>query len=82
LRWKTSVDGFGVAIDLTASQMYAAPWCSFIVRAMAAFAACAVIGRPVWNVTPLRSVNVHVLPSFDFATLVASSGLIFFARES
>ena len=41
---------------------------------MAAFAAAASIGRPVWNVTPSRSVNVQVRPSSLVAHSVASAG--------
>ncbi len=52
-------------IFCTGSQMYAAPSAMLFVRSMEAFTASASTGRPVWKTAPLRSVNVHVLPSGD-----------------
>ena len=63
-----------MSIVLTAAQMYEAPPFSLMVRRIAALAACAVIGRPVWNVTPCRRWNVQVFPPSADVQLVASSG--------
>ena len=82
LSLKTSFSGEGVEIVLTASQMYAGPPLSLIVRSIAAFAAAEVSGRPVWNLTPLRSVNVQVLPPLLDAHLVARSGFTVFVAAS
>ena len=62
--------------------MYAAPPFSFCVRRIAARAASAVTGRPVWKVAPDRSVNVHVLPPPDETQWVARSGLTVLVFES
>src|SRR5438270_504937 len=35
------------------------------------------MGRPVWNVTPFRSLKVHVLPSLDDENEVASTNRLF-----
>jgi hypothetical protein len=43
---------------------------------MAAAAACAVTGRPVWKCTPCRRWKVQVMPLAEDDQLVASSGLI------
>jgi len=45
-----------------------------IVRWIAALAACAVTGRPVWKNTPCRRWKVQVLPLSADDQLVASSG--------
>ena len=45
-----------------------------MVRRIEALAACAVIGRPVWKVTPCRRWKVQVLPPSADDQLVASSG--------
>src|SRR6266511_3767887 len=73
-RWNTRVVSSGASIFFTALQMYAAPSPRSIVRSIAAFAASAVSGLPVWNVTPSRSVNVQVRPSFDESHDSARSG--------
>src|SRR5207244_2210530 len=73
-RWITRVDGFGVPMLVTGVQAYAAAFPICFVRRMAAFAACAVNVRPVWNFTFFRSLNVQVLPPCDFVHEVASSG--------
>ena len=52
------------------------------MRSIAAFAACAVTGRPVWNLAPLRSVNVQTLPPALDTHRVASSGLTVFVPMS
>jgi hypothetical protein len=49
---------------------------------MAALAAAASITRPVWNVTPLRSVKVHVLPSGEDVQEVARAGMTFLVTAS
>src|SRR5215218_1632429 len=73
-RWNTSVCSSGVSIFLTAAQMYEADSPRSIVRSIAAFAASAVSGFPVWNVTPSWSSNVQVSPSSEDSHEVASSG--------
>ena len=52
------------------------------MRSIAAFAAAAFTGRPVWNLTPLRSVKVQTLPPALEVHFVASSGLTVFVWTS
>ncbi len=52
------------------------------MRSIAAFAACDVTARPVWNFTPFRNVNVHVVPPLLDTHLVASSGFTVFVALS
>ena len=67
------MSALGVSTVLSASQMNPAPPI-FLDESKLAFTAADVTGEPSWNVAPARSLNVHVLPSFDADHEVASAG--------
>src|SRR5579864_8710122 len=53
---------------------YRAGLCEFAQRSQLILTASALNGVPSWNVTPWRSLKVHVSPSGETDQLVARSG--------
>ena len=66
LRWKTTVLGSGASMLLIAASRYPQPFAWARASSIENLTSAAVIGLPFENFTPLRSLKVYVLPSFDF----------------
>src|SRR5579872_5395756 len=76
-RWNTAVSEFGVVTLLTAAKFFlpGEARAAFRTTSLNVYATSAdVNGLPSCQVTPLRSVNVQVSPSFEVFHLVARSG--------
>src|SRR5438067_12745060 len=73
-RLKTTVLGLGASMLLIAASRYPQPFACARASSIENLTSADVIALPFENLTPLRSLNVYVFPSFDFVYEVAIHG--------